>query len=87
MTFVKFCLNIFEEKALTLFIRSKRYCTLLIDAFIVFYIIQNGPKMKKIWGFKLKRFKVFFSKCHSFKMLKLNYFFTALLHLQFKEVL
>ncbi len=41
---------------------SKKYCGLLVGAPIAFQIIQNGPKMKKIWGFKLKRFKVSFSK-------------------------
>jgi len=46
------CFVAFEDK--------NNYCKWIIDAPIAFWITQNGPKMKKIWGFKLKRFKVFF---------------------------
>jgi hypothetical protein len=46
--------------------------------------------MKKIWGFKLERFKAFFqnisNKISQFWILRLNSFLIALLHLEFKEV-
>ncbi len=41
---------------------STKLCKLLVGTPITFLIIQNKLKMKKIWGFKLERFKVFFPK-------------------------
>jgi len=63
----------------------------IINTPIVFEITQNEFIMKKIWGFKLERFKVFFQKSFKiiseFLILKLKLFFIVLLHLKFKEVL
>jgi hypothetical protein len=57
---------------------SKRYWRLLVGAPIAFKIIQNELTMKKKWGFKLKRFKVFFqniwNKISQFWNLRLFFF-------------
>lgn len=42
------------------FLESKEFCRAIVNASIVFWIIQNKQKKKKIWGLKLREYKFFF---------------------------